>query len=51
MLFNFIHNYRIIVGDGDLGLLPDDPNLPPLPVAIGSFPADWRGLRRFYTVP
>ncbi|MGA9119078.1 MAG: hypothetical protein WB699_06895, partial [Bacteroidota bacterium] len=42
---------QIIVGDGDLGLPPDIWNLPPLPVAAGPYPADWRGLSRRYTVP
>jgi alpha-L-fucosidase len=42
---------RIIVGDGDLGLPPDIWNLPPLPVAAGPCPADWKGLSRIYTVP
>jgi alpha-L-fucosidase len=41
----------IVVGDGDLGLPPDIWNLPPLPVAAGPYPADWRGLSRIYTVP
>lgn len=42
---------RILVGDGNLGLPPDIWNLPPLPVAAGSYPADWKGLSRLYTVP
>jgi alpha-L-fucosidase len=42
---------KIIVGDGDLGLPPDIWNLPPLPVAAGPYPADWKGLSRLYTVP
>jgi len=42
---------KIIVGEGDLGLPPDSWNLPPLPVAAGSYPADWKGLSRIYTVP
>lgn len=42
---------QIIVGDNDLGLQPDIWNLPPLPVAAGPYPADWRGLSRIYTVP
>ena len=42
---------RIIVGDGDLGLPPDIWNLPPLTVAAGPYPADWKGLSRLYTVP
>ena len=42
---------KIIVGDNDLGLPPDIWNLPPLQVAIGQYPADWKGLSRLYTVP
>lgn len=42
---------RIEVGNGDLGLAPDIWNLPPLPVAKGPFPADWKGLSRIYKVP
>jgi alpha-L-fucosidase len=42
---------QIIVGDGDLDLPPDIWNLPPLPVAIGQYPADWKGLSGLYTVP
>jgi len=42
---------KIIVGNGDLGLPPDSWNLPPLPVASGRFPADWKGLSQIYTVP
>jgi len=42
---------KIIVGDNDLELPPDIWNLPPLPVAIGQYPADWKGLSRIYTVP
>ena len=42
---------QIIVGDGDLGLPPDIWNLPPLTVAAGPYPADWKGLSRLYTVP
>ena len=42
---------QIIVGDGDLGLPPDIWNLPPLTVADGPYPADWKGLSRLYTVP
>lgn len=42
---------KIIIGNGDLGLAPDIWNLPALPVAAGSFPADWQGLSRLYTVP
>jgi alpha-L-fucosidase len=42
---------QIIVGDGDLDLPPDIWNLPPLLVADGPHPADWKGLSRLYTVP
>ncbi len=42
---------QIIVGDGDLGLPPDIWNLPPLHVAAGPYPADWKGLSRIYIVP
>jgi alpha-L-fucosidase len=42
---------QIIIGNGNLGLAPDIWNLPPLPVANGPFPADWKGLSRLYTVP
>ena len=42
---------EIIIGKGDLGLPPDSWNLPPLPVAAGPYPADWKGLSRNYTVP
>jgi alpha-L-fucosidase len=42
---------RIMVGDGDLGLPPDIWNLPPLKVADGPYPADWKGLSRLYSVP
>ncbi|WP_321424287.1 alpha-L-fucosidase [uncultured Bacteroides sp.] len=42
---------KIIVGTGDLGLPPDIWNLPPLPVAAGPYPADWKGLSQIYTVP
>jgi len=42
---------KIIVGKGDLGLPPDIWNLPSLPVAAGSYPADWKGLSQIYTVP
>ena len=42
---------KIIVGKGDLGLPPDIWNLPPLPVAAGPYPADWKELSRIYTVP
>jgi alpha-L-fucosidase len=42
---------RIVVGDGDLGLPPDIWNLPPLPVAAGPYPPDWKAISRTYTVP
>lgn len=42
---------KITIGNGNLGLKPDIWNLPLLPVAKGSFPADWKGLSRMYTVP
>jgi alpha-L-fucosidase len=42
---------QIIVGTDDLGLAPDIWNLPPLQVANGQYPADWKGLSRLYTVP
>jgi alpha-L-fucosidase len=42
---------RILVGDGGLGLPPDIWNLPPLKVADGPYPADWKGLSRLYTAP
>lgn len=42
---------KITIGNGNLGLKPDIWNLPSLPVAKGSFPADWKGLSRMYTVP
>lgn len=42
---------QIIVGNGDLGLSPDIWNLPPLPVADGTFEADWKSISRTYTVP
>ena len=35
---------RIVVGDGDLGLPPDIWNLPPLKVADGPYPADWKAI-------
>jgi alpha-L-fucosidase len=41
----------VIIGNGDLGLPPDIWNLPPLPVADGPFPADWKGLSKLYTTP
>ena len=40
---------RIEVGNGDLGLPPDIWNLPPLPVAAGPYPANWKGLSSIYT--
>jgi alpha-L-fucosidase len=42
---------QIVVGDGDLGLPPDIWNLPPLNIAEGPYPADWKGLSRLYRVP
>ena len=42
---------RILIGEGDLGLPPDIWNLPPLPVADGVYPADWKGISRIYTPP
>ena len=42
---------RITVGDDDLGLPPDIWNLPPLKVADGPYPADWKGMSRLYTAP
>jgi alpha-L-fucosidase len=42
---------QIVVGNNDLGLPPDIWNLPPLPVAAGPYPADWKGLSRLYSVP
>jgi alpha-L-fucosidase len=42
---------QIIVGDGDLGLPPDIWNLPPLPVAAGSYSADWKEISRLYQTP
>lgn len=42
---------KIIVGKGDLELPPDIWNLPPLPVAAGAYPADWKKLSQIYTVP
>ena len=42
---------KITVGDGDLGLPPDIWNLPPLPVAAGSYAPDWESISRIYTVP
>ena len=42
---------RIIVGDGDLGLPPDIWNLPPLPVAAGPYPADWKEIEPALPAP
>lgn len=42
---------KIIVGKGDLGLPPDIWNLLPLPVASGSYSADWKKLSQNYAVP
>ena len=42
---------RIVVGDGDLGLPPDIWNLPPLTVADGPYPADWKAMSRLYQTP
>ena len=42
---------KIIVGKGNLGLPPDIWNLPPLPIASGPYPADWKGLSQIYEVP
>ncbi|MGA2544399.1 MAG: alpha-L-fucosidase [Verrucomicrobiota bacterium] len=42
---------KIIVGNGDLGLLPDIWNLPPLPVAAGSYSPDWKAMSRLYQTP
>ena len=42
---------RIIVGDGDLGLPPDIWNLPPLPVAAGSYSPDWKEISQHYQAP
>ncbi len=42
---------RIVVGEGDLDLPPDIWNLPPLKVAEGPYPDDWKGLSRLYIVP
>ena len=42
---------RIVVGDGDLGLPPDIWNLPPLPVAAGSYSPDWKAMSRLYQTP
>ena len=42
---------KILVGNRDMGLPPDIWNLPPLKVADGIYPADWKGISRMYTVP
>jgi len=42
---------QIVVGDGDLGLPPDIWNLPPLPVASGSYSADWKEISQHYQAP
>lgn len=42
---------KIIVGNGDLDLQPDIWNLPPLPVAVGKYPPDWKGISQIYTIP
>jgi alpha-L-fucosidase len=42
---------RIIVGAGNLGLPPDNWNLPSLPIAAGPYSPDWKALGRAYTVP
>jgi alpha-L-fucosidase len=42
---------KISIGNDDLGLNPDGWNLPPLAVADGPYPADWKGISRMYTVP
>ena len=42
---------QITAGAGDLGLAPDIWNLPPLPVAAGTYSADWTAIGRTYTVP
>jgi alpha-L-fucosidase len=42
---------RIVMGEGDLDLPPDIWNLPPLKVADGPYPADWKGLSQLYIVP
>lgn len=42
---------QLTVGDGDLGLSQDIWNLPPLQVASGEYPQDWKGISRLYTVP
>jgi alpha-L-fucosidase len=42
---------KIIIGNGDLGLPPDIWNLPPLTVAAGPYPADWKEMSRLYQTP
>jgi alpha-L-fucosidase len=42
---------NIILTKDDLQLPPDIWNLPPLPVAAGPYPADWKGLSQIYSVP
>jgi alpha-L-fucosidase len=42
---------QILIGDGDMGLPHDIWNLPPLSLAAGPYPANWKGLSRLYTVP
>jgi len=42
---------KIIAGKSDLGLPPDIWNLSPLSLAVGPYPADWKGLSQIYTVP
>jgi alpha-L-fucosidase len=41
----------IVIGDGDLGLPPDIWNLPPLEIASGPYPADWKEISRLYLAP
>ena len=41
----------IVVGDGDLGLPPDIWNMPPLPMAKGSYAADWKDISHQYEAP
>ena len=41
----------IAVGDAAAGFPTDIWNLPPLPVAEGPYPPDWKGLARRYVVP
>ena len=41
----------LMVGTGNLGLPPDNWNLPQLPVAAGRFSPDWKAMSRIYTVP